>query len=208
MLKKILRTSLAVSLVGLLLELGSLLEGKVATAATAPTTTKAPVVMTDNLSKYGLEKEVTFPLTTTVNGLSYTIHKMMIYDIKSADAQALMKKYKYPATVDRYPNAKYFIWTKISIVNKSGNSMGVYARDTNKKWRLMLEEGKEFEPVIPKATFGKFNSKEALWDFILKPGEKLDTYQAFEYDGDFNSLRIIMTYKGNTKETYIANSPK
>ncbi|WP_339803291.1 hypothetical protein MKY19_12785 [Paenibacillus sp. FSL R5-0744] len=208
MLKKILRTSLAVSLVGLLLESGSLQEGKVATAAAAPTTTKAPVVMTDNLSKYGLEKEVTFPLTTTVNGLSYTIHKMMIYDIKSADAQALMKKYKYPATVDYYPNAKYFIWTKISIVNNSKSTMGIYARDTNKKWKLVLDEGKQFEPVIPMATLGKFNSKEALWDFILKPGEKLDTYQAFEYDGSFKSLRILMTYKDNMKEVYIANSPK
>ncbi|MEK5416272.1 hypothetical protein [Paenibacillus sp. FSL L8-0708] len=208
MLKKILRTSLAVSLVGLLLESGSLQEGKVATAAAAPTTTKAPVVMTDNLSKYGLEKEVTFPLTTTVNGLSYTIHKMMIYDIKSADAQALMKKYKYPATVDYYPNAKYFIWTKISIVNNSKSTTGVYSKDLNKKWRLMLGEGKEFEPVIPMAKFSEFNSKEAVWAFILKPGEKLDTYQAFEYDGKFESLRILMTYKDNMKEVYIANSPK
>lgn len=171
------------------------------TAAAKPT---AQPVMTNNLSKYGLKAEVDLPFTQTVNGLSYTLHKMMIYSIDSAEAKNLMKTYGYANKTDYYPNAKYFIWTKITITNKSKYKTGVYARDLTDKWKFLLEDGRTFDAVMPTKKAWDFNSTEALWSFILEPGQSLTTYQAYELGGELTDVRFIMNYKSNTKEEKFA----
>lgn len=95
-------------------------------AAATPTTTTTvkstatPVpIMRDNLSKYGLKKDLELPVTVTAGGLSYTLEKFMIYDFKSKDAQNLVKQYDYDSFGVMVSNPKYFIWTKITIKNNS-----------------------------------------------------------------------------------------
>ncbi|BCG56757.1 hypothetical protein [Paenibacillus sp. URB8-2] len=163
-------------------------------------TTKPAAVVTNNLSKYGLKSEVSLPLTTTVNGLSYTVHKMMIYDINSTDAKNLMKLYGYANHTDYYQKAKYFIWTKITITNKSKYKMGFYPDDMNPKWSYFLDDGRSFDVIMPTKRAWTYNDKNALWAYILKPGETLATYQAYVLGGDLTDIRLSMEFKGSRKD--------
>ncbi|MDQ0195496.1 hypothetical protein [Paenibacillus wynnii] len=172
-------------------------EGTVAVAATSATT-KAPV-MTDNLFKYGLKKDVELPVTVTAGGLSYTLEKIMIYDIKSATAQELIKKYGY----NNY--GKYFVWTKITIENKGKTVIEESAKDPNPKWSIGVGDGGVLLQDMPLVNVRKKNSKEALWDYTLKPGEKLTTYQGFLNTGSFNHIVIWLDVKGSSAEKYIVN---
>ncbi len=164
-----------------------------AAASTAP-------VMRDNLSKYGLVKDVELPVTITAGGLSYTLEKIMIYDINSATAQALIKKYGYGS----YGN--YFIWTKITIENKGSKVIEVTANDPNPKWMIGIGDGGILDPGMPRTKVRESNSKEALWGYSLKPGQKLSTYQAFFNLGPrFDYLVISLNVKVSSGQKYIVN---
>ncbi|MEK5400283.1 hypothetical protein [Paenibacillus sp. FSL K6-2859] len=169
-------------------------------AATAkPTATPLPI-MRDNLSKYGLKKDIELPVTVTAGGLSYTLEKIMIYDFNSKDAQGLIKKYDYQGT------GKYFIWTKITVENKSKDTIRQNVTDLSEKWRLLFGD-EPTAPAMPKASYYKPNSKEAVWDWSLAPGQKLSTYQAYIYRGNFNWFYIKAKYKGASESKYIVNRP-
>lgn len=173
-------------------------EGVITAASTPAKNTKAPVML-DNLSKYGLKKDVELPVTVTAGGLSYTLEKIMIYDTKSKDAQALIKKYGY--NVDR----KYFIWTKITITNNSKAVVQFSSKDLSEKWCLHF--GKDALTVMPQSNANKFNSMDALWAWKLDPGKKLSTYQAFSYDEEFKTFVIWVDNKGSFTEKYIVSRP-
>ncbi|MNI69185.1 hypothetical protein D3C73_1249200 [compost metagenome] len=160
--------------------------------------------MTDNLSKYGLKKDVELPVTVTAGGLSYTLEKIMIYDAKSKDAQGLAKKYGYDLN-----NAKYFIWTKITVENKSGNLVQQSAKDVSDKWRLRfgVQTSEMASAAMPEVNFYKPNSKDALWDWSLKPGEKLTSYQGLRYSGEIKYFKISVDYKGQFVSKYIVDPP-
>ncbi|AIQ16406.1 hypothetical protein H70357_06760 [Paenibacillus sp. FSL H7-0357] len=170
----------------------SLVLGQVAVtnaAAPKPAATAAPVVR-DNLSSYGLKKDIELPVTVTAGGFSYTLEKIMIMETKSAAAQALIKKYGY------WVDGKYFIWTKITIANKSGNIVEQNANNLSDKWRISFGDSSHLMlPITPVNTLGISNSKEALADWGLKSGEKLSTYQGFSYDGELKYLYIGAKYK-------------
>ncbi|OMF32885.1 hypothetical protein [Paenibacillus sp. FSL H8-0259] len=175
--------------------LAGVIAGQVGPAsATAAKPTAAPI-MRDNLSKYGLVKDVELPVTVEAGGLSYTLEKIMIYDAKSKDAQALIKKYGY--NVER----KYFIWTKITITNNSKTVVQFSSKDLSEKWRLYF--GKDALTVMPQSSANKLNSKDALWVWKLEPGKKLSTYQAFSYDENFKTFVIWVDNKGQFTEKYI-----
>lgn len=119
MKKTILKVTAAALLVSQFLTLGAGFQENTASAA-APVSTAKPVpVMTDNLFKYGLKKDVELPVTVTAGGLSYTLEKIMIYDYNSKDALALRKLYNYGKNAGSISNPKYFIWTKVTIKNNS-----------------------------------------------------------------------------------------
>lgn len=155
-------------------------------------------IMTDNLLKFGLIKEKDFPITVTSGGLSYTLHKIMIYDINSKEAKALSELYRYPNSTMMIYAPKYFIWTKITITNHlkktiSPNSETPY----NPKWILSFDASSEngrADAPIPIAKKNESNSKEALYNFKLKPGKSLTTYQAFYYEGDFKQFKIDLAF--------------
>ncbi|OBZ11549.1 hypothetical protein A8L34_14415 [Bacillus sp. FJAT-27264] len=173
--------------------------------AAAATTTKVQPIMTDNLSKYGLKKDVELPVTVTAGGLNYTLEKIMIYDAKSNDALALTKKYGYNIN-----GAQYFIWTKITIENKSSNLVQQNVKDLSEKWALNfgdLSKGDAFA-AMPKASYYKPNSKEALWDWSLKPGEKLSTYQGYLYTGEINYFKIRSINKKKTADAVYVVEPR
>ncbi|WP_339254253.1 hypothetical protein [Paenibacillus sp. FSL P2-0136] len=194
MKKIMMKTMLATAL------LAGSISGQVGSAhATAAKPTAAPI-MRDNLSKYGLVKDVELPVTVTAGGLSYTLEKIMIFDAKSKDAQALAKQYGY--NLDGF---QYFLWTKITVENKSGNVVQQNVKDLSAKWRLNfgdLSKGEAFG-AMPEASYYKPNSKQALWDWSLKPGEKLSTYQGYLYSGDFNYFKVSVDYKGQFVSKYI-----
>lgn len=158
-------------------------------------------VMTDNLSKYGLKKDLELPVTVEAGGLKYTLEKIMIFETKSKDAQALIKKYGYTGLEDD----KYFIWTMITVENKSGSIAQRNSKDLSEKWRLHF--GSEAYPTMPLKTVDvpnyKPNNKEALWSWVLKPGEKLSTYQAYSYNGKLEHFVIWLDFKGKSDEKYI-----
>ncbi|MBW4083452.1 hypothetical protein [Paenibacillus sp. S150] len=178
-----------------------------ATPTVKPAATTAPI-MRDNLFKFGLKKAVELPVTVTAGGFSYTLEKIMIYDVKSATAQTLIKKYGYTGT----DSAKYFIWTKITVENKSGNTVQKNYKDLNEKWELNFGGETSAYVTMPLTTVDvphyKPNNKEALWSWSLKAGEKLSTYQAYLYDGKFNSFVIWLDNKNVSTEKYVAKNPK
>lgn len=154
-------------------------QGGISTAAAAtPTATVAPV-MRDNLFKFGLKKAVELPVTVTSGGFSYTLEKLMIYDVNSKDAQALMKKYGYTDKIYKAPT-KYMVWTKITIENKSNKIVQRNAKDQADKWFLCFD-GNNLRSPAPQKLFEVTNSREALNTWELKPGEKLTTYQMYGY---------------------------
>ncbi|OKP91437.1 hypothetical protein [Paenibacillus sp. P32E] len=156
--------------------------------ANAAAATPAPIIR-DNLFKFGLKKEVELPVTITSGGFSYTLEKLMIYDVKSNDAQALMKKYGYSDRIYKAPT-KYMVWTKITIENKSNKIVQRNAKDQQDKWFLSFDGGGLNWPT-PKKVFDVVNSKEALNTWVLKPGQKLTTYQMYGY---FTEPKFISIY--------------
>ncbi|ETT61297.1 hypothetical protein BSK66_27675 [Paenibacillus odorifer] len=171
------------------------------TVTAKPTATPAPI-MRDNLSKYGLKKDVELPVTVTAGGLSYTLEKIMIYDAKSKDAQALIKKFNYSG------EGKYFIWTKITVKNNSGNTIKKDYTDVSEKWRLGFGSQLGAYPTMPQSKDTSVNDKEALWGWNLKPGQSMTSYQAYYYNGDFKSFVIWVENKNNLVSQYIVNPPE
>ncbi|MEK8210405.1 hypothetical protein NST41_32970 [Paenibacillus sp. FSL L8-0696] len=172
------------------------------TVTAKPTATPAPI-MRDNLSKYGLKKDVELPVTVTAGGLSYTLEKIMIYDAKSKDAQALIKKFNYSS------EGKYFIWTKITVKNNSGNTIKKNYADLSEKWSLGFgERNNTVFLTMPRIKASSPNDKEALWDWSLKPGQQMSSYQAYYYNGDFKYFVIWLDNKNSSATQYIVNPPE
>ncbi|ETT65214.1 hypothetical protein C173_19331 [Paenibacillus sp. FSL R7-277] len=185
------------------------ISGQVGSAhATAAKPTAAPI-MRDNLTKFGLVKDVELPVTVTAGGLSYTLEKIMIFDSKSKDAQALAKQYGYDLD-----GAQYFIWTKINIENKGDKIIQKNSKDLSEKWRLNfgdLSKGEAYVSMPLKTVLVqnyKPNNKQALWSWVLKPGEKLSSYQGYLYSGKFNYFEIWLDNKGASATKYIVNEKK
>ncbi|WP_339317044.1 hypothetical protein [Paenibacillus sp. FSL R10-2734] len=173
------------------------------TATVKPVATPAPApIMRDNLSKFGLKKDLELPVTVTAGGLSYTLEKIMIYDAQSKDAQTLIKKFNYSG------EGKYFIWTKITVGNNSGNTIKKDYTDLSEKWRLGFGNKLDAYPTMPRSKDTSVNDKEALWGWKLAPGQKMNTYQAYYYDGDFKSFVIWVDNKKYSATKYIVNSPE
>lgn len=171
--------------------------GLVGSAGAAANT--API-MRDNLSKFGLKKEVELPATVTADGLSYTLEKVMIYDVNSSTAKALMKKYGYTA------EGNYFIWTKITIENKGKTSIEQTSKSPDPKWTLFAADGGMFAEAMPSLKVRDKNSKEALWDWTLKPGQKLSTYQGLFYNASvFDYFAVRLNVKGKIEVKYIVD---
>lgn len=198
MKKIMMKTMLATAL------LAGSISGQVGSAhATAAKPTAAPI-MRDNLSKYGLVKDVELPVTVTAGGLSYTLEKIMIFDSKSKDAQALAKQYGYDLD-----GAQYFIWTKITVENKGDKIIQKNSKDLSEKWRLNfgdLSKGEAYVSMPLKTVLVqnyKPNNKQALWSWVLKPGEKLSTYQGYLYSGDINYFKLSVDYNGQFVSKYI-----
>lgn len=167
--------------------------------AAAAKPTAAPV-MRDNLSAYGLKKSVELPVTVTAGGLSYTLEKIMIYDINSATAQALIKKYGY----NNY--GSYFVWTKITLENKGDKTIEVSSKDPNPKWMIRVSDGAVLDQDMPGTKVREKNSKEALWTYSLMPGQKLNTYQGLLcYGSTLDHLVISLDVKGKSAIKYIVN---
>lgn len=176
--------------------------------AAASMTTAAPVV--DNLFKYGLKKEVELPVTVKAGGLSYTLEKIMILDYAAPTVQPLIKEYGYPnfSTGKLHEFYKHFIWTKVTIENTGKTTIQRRSVSPEDKWFLSFADGedpKEIRALMPRLEADKINSTEALYGFVLEPGKKLTTYQAFTYSGsDFDYLKIALDVNGSKAEKYIA----
>ncbi|KWX73318.1 hypothetical protein AMQ84_22675 [Paenibacillus riograndensis] len=193
------KTILKVTLAATMMFGSILIQGAVINTASAAASQSQPV-MTDNLIKYGLKKDVELPVTVTAGGLSYTLEKIMIYDSKSKDAQGLAKQYGYDLG-----GAQYFVWTKITVENKSKSIIQQNAKDLRNKWRMTFGDLSKGEPsaAMPEASYYKSNNKEALWDWKLNPGEKLSTYQGFRYTGEFNCLNVRVDNSGQSISKFI-----
>lgn len=128
----------------------------------------------------------------------------MIYDTKSATAQALIKKYGYSG------DGKYFIWTKITVENKSGNTVQKNSKDLTEKWQLNFGTESRVYLTMPLSTVDtpnyKPNNENALWSWSLAPGKKMSSYQAYLYDGDFKSFVIWLDNKKASATKYIVKT--
>lgn len=171
------------------------------TATVKPAATPTPF-MRDNLSKYGLKKDMELPVTVTAGGLSYTLEKIMIYDAQSKDAQTLIKKFDYSG------KGKYFIWTKITVKNNSGNTIKKNYTDLSEKWRLAFGGETGVYLTMPRVKDDSPNDREALWDWSLAPGQKMSSYQAYYYGGDFKEFVISVENNKDLVFKYIVNSPE
>lgn len=194
MKKSLLVTMAALVTAGVLVgPIGTTVEAAGSSSTVVPTAKPAATtspIMRDNLSKYGLVKALELPVTVETGGFSYTLEKVMIYESSSPTAQALIKKYGY------YGDRKYFIWTKITIQNKSKSVIQISSKDLNPMWRLNF--GEMVSDNMPKKVAKTVNSKEALWAWKLEPGQKLSTYQAYLYNDDFKSFYVSVYNKQNS----------
>lgn len=185
--------------------------GNTATAKPAATATAKPTtapIMRDNLSAYGLKKAVELPVTVEAGGLSYTLEKIMIYDIDSTAAKAIRNKYGYSKYSDLFRNPKYFVWTKTTIANKSKKIVQQNASDVSDKWFLAMKDSGDLYPSMPYFLADKKNNTNALWSYKLNPGEKLSAYQGFVYEGDFKYFAIRLFFNGAFTEKFIVERPK
>lgn len=160
-------------------------------------------VMTDNLSKYGLKKDMELPVTVEAGGLSYTLHKVMIYDFKSAEVKKLQKMYGFPNTGGVITRPKYFIWTKVTIENNTKKNVWGGGRDIRKILPITFEDGSIVDPIGPLNRLEKRNDKEALWTYSFNPGESITSNLAYVYDGDFDYFAIRMFYDGKMVEKFV-----
>lgn len=174
------------------------------TATVKPTATPVPI-MRDNLSKFGLKKDLELPVTISAGGLTYTLEKLMFYDVKSKEAQSLMKMYGYTDDIYKTPT-KYMIWTKITIGNKGSKVIQVSAKDSIAKWMLKVD-GYNLLTPSPRNKMLELNNKEALWNWVLKPGEKLSSYQMYGYIKDPSVISIYVNLGGEFEEKYIVKRP-
>ncbi|CAH1054681.1 hypothetical protein [Paenibacillus pseudetheri] len=170
------------------------------TATVKPTATPAPILR-DNLFKFGLKKEMDLPVTISAGGLTYTLEKLMFYDVKSKEAQSLMKMYGYSDRIYKTPT-KYMVWTKLTIENKGSKIIQLSANDSSPKWHFKID-GYNLLTPSPKNKMQQFNNKEALWNWVLKPGEKLSSYQMYGYIKDPKEISIYLNVGGNFEEKYI-----
>lgn len=206
MMKALLAGSMLVSAV---LGMGGIAGVETANAAVAPaasTATAKPVM--DNLSSYGLKKDVELPVTVSAGGLSYTLHKVMIFDYESTAAKALQKQYDFKDYLGLTPYPEYLIWTKITIKNDSKKIVQHGNADMSYKWRIYFENENEANPVDAAKESKNINSKAALYDFKLQPGQSLTTYQALYYKGNFDQLEICLYFNGGFDNRYVVNAPE
>ncbi|QUL56105.1 hypothetical protein KDC22_06120 [Paenibacillus tritici] len=158
-------------------------------AATAKPT--AAPVMTDNLAKYGLKKSIELPVTMSDKNFSYTLHKIMIYDFNSKEAKTLRDKYGYQNFGRVLVKPKYFMWTKITIANTSNKNLYGGGGDLGMAIRLHFDDSRSIVDIIgPMKHMEKTNNKDAMWTYDLDPGEKLTTYFAYVYEGEFDYFSI------------------
>ncbi|OME72389.1 hypothetical protein BSK65_08485 [Paenibacillus odorifer] len=170
------------------------------TATVKPIATPVPI-MRDNLSKFGLKKDLELPVTISAGGLSYTLEKLMVYDVKSKDAQELIKKYGYREQVFKQAT-KYMVWTKITIANDSHKLVQQTSKSPTSKW-IINTNGSNLAGSMPKLKADEINSKEALWNWKLQPGQKLSTYQMYVSTEDITNLKILIYYGGGFDEKII-----
>ncbi|KUP25285.1 hypothetical protein [Paenibacillus sp. DMB5] len=202
MKKSIVKVTAAVLLLSQLLSMGGGVQNsRVTAAAAAPSSAKpAATVMTDNLFKYGLKKDVELPVTLTAGGLSYTLEKIMIFDFKSKEAVALRKTYKYGEESGLVTDPKYMVWTKFTVKNNS--NVVLNTSNSGEKWSLKFQNLKSLDPVYRPAPV-KLNDKSAVSWIRLNPGEQLSSYQAYYYKANFNYFRINLFFNGAFAEKYI-----
>lgn len=181
-------------------------QGVIANAAATATATAKPTaapVMTDNLSKYGLKKAMDLPVTLSSEGLTYTLHKIMIYDFKSAEVKNLQKLYGFQDFTGSIGSPKYFIWTKFTLQNNTKKTMIGGGYDIIRLMPFTFQTGKITDPIWPRKLAEKTNSTEALWTYNLKPGEKITSYLAYAYANDFDYFVMRMFYGKNFVERYV-----
>lgn len=203
------KTSLKVAMAMVILSSAVMGNGYTASATTSkPVATQVPAeapIMRDNLFKFGLKKEVELPVTVSAGGLNYTLEKLMFYDVKSKEAQSLMKLYGYSDQIYKAPT-KYMVWTKLTIENKGSKVIQLTSKDPSAKWRLKVDGNILLTPS-PKTKMLELNNKEALWNWVLKPGEKLSSYQMYGYIKDPTDISIYVNIGGQLDEKYIVKRP-
>ncbi|AHV96172.1 hypothetical protein PSAB_06180 [Paenibacillus sabinae T27] len=207
MKKTILKVSMAAVLLSQMVLVGGV-EGKAMDTAAprvATTVTAKPVVpvMTDNLFKYGLKKDVELPVTVTAGGFSYTLEKIMIYDVNSTEVVKLKKTYGFQDVGGVIQDPKYFIWTKVTIQNTSKKTIHGGGNDVVRMVRFTFHDGASPDPVWPKKLASKTNSTDALWTYNLKPGQKITSYLAY-YFKDSLDYFVIRLFNGSAPvEKYV-----
>lgn len=159
--------------------------------------------MTDNLAKFGLKKAMDLPVTLESEGLSYTLHKIMIYDFKSPEVKKLQQLYGFQDETGIIGKPKYFIWTKVTIENKTNKTMYGSGNDIQRLIPLRFKAGTITDAIWPKKYASKTNSTEALWTYKLKPGEKIDSYLGYVYSDEFEFFVIRMFYGENFVEKFV-----
>ncbi|WP_341346851.1 hypothetical protein [Paenibacillus sp. FSL H3-0469] len=179
--------------------------GSVGDVSAAGVKATAAPVMTDNLAKFGLKKAMDLPVTLESEGLSYTLHKIMIYDFKSPEVKKLQKLYGFQDFTSIIDRPKYFIWTKVTLENKTNRKMHGGGNDINIIIPFTFKTGQMTDALWPEKLASKTNSKEALWTYDLKPGEKITSYLAYAYAGDFDYFAIRLFYGKNFVEKYVVS---
>lgn len=177
-------------------------------------TSDDPSVGKHNLGNFKELKVVTtFPIVLEAGGLKLTVHDVYLYKADSKEAKDLHKKYKF----QYFDRAKYIVWSKITLENKSNKTIRYDGLDLNPKveWFTATKDTAGLFISSNSINYDVINSTDVLGGWILKPDESLTStnvqvdylsekpFRTFAVNLNFNnvsSLKTIATGNDNVEK--------
>ncbi|RJX40927.1 copper amine oxidase N-terminal domain-containing protein [Paenibacillus pinisoli] len=135
-------------------------------------TSEDPSVGKHNLSAFKQLKVLeNFPIILEANGLKLTVHEASLYKADSKEAKDLHKKYK----LQYFDRAKYLVWSKVTLENKSKKTIRYDGLDLNPKieWFTATSETSGKLLLSNSINYDEMNSTDFLNGWVLKPGETI-----------------------------------
>ncbi|REK76685.1 copper amine oxidase N-terminal domain-containing protein [Paenibacillus paeoniae] len=169
-------------------------------------TTDDPSVGKHNLASYKELKVVTnFPIVLEASGLKLTVHDVYLYKADSKVVKDLHKKYKFQF----FDRAKYIVWSKITLENKSKQTIRYDGLDLNPKveWFTATKDTAGLFINSSSVNYPDMSSSDVLSGWILKPGESItSTNVQIDYlsEKPFDTFGVNLNYNNVSSAETIA----
>lgn len=142
---------------------------------------------TNNIEEaLGFTVKKQFPITTTVGGLEFTLHEMMIYDFDSEDAQVLKDKYQFTSAATlintlRQKNVDlkaYLVRSKVTLKNEGKKTIEFGNNNFTPFYYIGVVKGGGATPIKSHLDSHSLavNQTDMLYRINLEPNESVTGY--------------------------------